>query len=515
MCLWKQKITAFVLMTVLLVGSALPAYATDTPTRKEEVVYSILNLEGNVENVYIVNIFNGGKIIDYGNYTEIRNLTTSEKLNQNGDTITIDTAADKLYYQGTLESKELPWKIVIQYKLDGKEISGANLAGQSGALQIAISVTPNAKINRSFFDNYALQISLQLDSRLSENIKADNASIAEAGGNKQLIYTVLPGKGADISLTADVHDFEMEPITLNGIMLVFGMSVDEKDLTGQLSQLSAAIRELDDGAEDLLVGTDQITDGMKQYMEGLKAYKDGLAEFEAGASGLYAGVLNLNNGLSDLSGQNKTLLSGAQALQQAAFDAVNTQLATTYLELGLPVLTPQNYSTVLSELPDLADAKAQLDGAVQFTAGLKSYTDGVAQLNTGTTDLALGASQLKSSASGIVAAAKDLYLGGEEVQDALQQLRDGQDSYHVGTKTLRSQTANMDKEMNEKINVMIDSILGKGDPVVSFVSTKNTNISAVQFVLKTQSIERQETITQLEETDKLSFWQRLMRLFGF
>ncbi|KUO62900.1 MAG: hypothetical protein APF84_13130 [Gracilibacter sp. BRH_c7a] len=515
MCLFKHKITFFVLLTILLVGSAVPAYAADTPTRKEEVVYGILNLQGDVENVYVVNIFNGGKITDYGNYTEIRNLTTSEKLNQNGDLITIDTAADKLYYQGTLESKELPWKIAIQYKLDGKEISGAKLAGQSGALQIAISVTPNAKVNRSFYDNYALQISLQLDSKRSENIKADDASLAEAGGNKQLTYTVLPGKGADISLTADVQDFKMEPITLNGIQLVFGMSVDDEDLTGQLSQLAAAIRELDDGAGELLDGADLLADGMDQYLEGLKAYTDGLAELEAGASGLDAGTSNLSNGLADLSGQNKTLLSGAQALQQAAFDAVNAQLAAMNSELGLPVLTPQNYSNVLSDFPDLADVKAQLDGAVQFTAGLKSYTDGVAQLNTGAVDLVQGSSRLKSSATTIAATANDLYRGGEELQFALLALRDGLDSYQVGTKTLRAQTANMDKEMDEKINEMIESILGKGDPVISFISDKNTNISAVQFVLKTQTIERQETVTQVEEKAGLSFWQKLMRLFGF
>jgi len=129
--------------------------------------------------------------------------------------------------------------------------------------------------------------------------------------------------------------------------------------------------------------------------------------------------------------------------------------------------------------------------------------------------LVQGSSRLKSSATTIAATANDLYRGGEELQFALLALRDGLDSYQVGTKTLRAQTANMDKEMDEKINEMIESILGKGDPVISFISDKNTNISAVQFVLKTQTIERQETVTQVEEKAGLSFWQKLMRLFGF
>jgi X-X-X-Leu-X-X-Gly heptad repeat protein len=506
-----QKLTTAVLITILLAGFAWPANAADEPSRKEEVVYGILNPDGSVKNVYVVNIFKGGKITDYGNYTEIRNLTTSEKINQSGDLITVETGADKLYYQATLESKELPWLIAIHYKLDGKEISGAELAGQRGALQIAISVTPNAQVNRTFYDNYALQISLQLDTKLSENIKAENATIAEAGGNKQLTYTVLPGKGADIAVTADVHDFEMEPITLNGIKLMFGMSLDDQELSGELSQLAAAIRKLDDGAGDLLAGADRLADGMNQYLAGLKAYKDGLAELETGTSGLNAGASSLKKGLADLSGQNQTLMSGAMALQQSAFDTVNAQLDAT--DSGLPVLTPQNYSAVLGEFLSLP-VKAQLDGAVQFTAGLKNYTDGVAQLGTGALDLAEGAAQLESSASTAASAANDLYSGGEELNKALQQLRDGLASYQVGTKTLRNQTANMDKQISGKIDEMIESISGKGDPVISFVSPKNTHISAVQFVLKTQPIKRQETVTPAEKTAVLSFWQKLLKLFG-
>lgn len=511
-----HKLPAVILALVLLVVSVLPAYAADTPSRKEEVVYGILNLDGSVESVYVVNIFNGGEITDYGNYSEVRNLTTSDKLSQSGDRITVETDAEKLYYQGTLKSKELPWNIAIRYRLDGKECAGSELAGQSGALQITVSVTSNTKVNQTFFDNDALQISLQLDSKRCSNIKADNAGIAEAGGNKQITYTILPGKGADISVTADVQDFEMDAISLNGIRMMFGMSLEDlngQDLSGQLSQLAAAIRELDNGAGDLLAGADQLADGINQYLEGLKAYKDGLAALETGVPGLSAGAADLKNGLADLAARNTSLLDGAQALQQGVFDAVNAQLAAA--DAGLPILTPQNYSVVLGGRTDLADIKAQLDGAVQFTAGLKSYTDGVNQLGTGASELAGGAAQLQSSVSGIVAGANDLYQAGEELNSAVQQLRNGLASYQVGTKTLRNQTANMDTEVSTKINAMLESISGKGDKVVSFVSAKNTNISAVQFALKTKAIERKETVTPAEETARLSFWQKLLRLFRF
>lgn len=48
---------------------------------------------------------------------------------------------------------------------------------------------------------------------LSKNnylIQADGATIANVGADKQISYTILPGKGLDAEITADVTDFEME-----------------------------------------------------------------------------------------------------------------------------------------------------------------------------------------------------------------------------------------------------------------------------------------------------------------
>ena len=200
-----KKILSTILSVVLLFALSVPAFAAAMPSQKEEVVYGMLNPDGGVNNIYVVNIFDGGEVTDYGSYTKVNNMTTSEKLSQRGDQITVNTTAKKLYYQGTLESKELPWNVAIKYILNGKEISAAELAGKTGALKIAISVTKNNKVNSTFYDNYALQLTVQLDTKLCENIKADNATIADAGSKKQINYTVLPGKGADISVTADLQ----------------------------------------------------------------------------------------------------------------------------------------------------------------------------------------------------------------------------------------------------------------------------------------------------------------------
>ena len=177
-----KKILSVILILILTITVSLTAFADEIASQKEEVVYGILNTDGSVKNVYVVNIFEDSNIVDYGNYKKVRNMTTSEKINQSGDKININTSADRLYYEGTVERRELPWDIRIEYILDGQKISGEELAGKSGALEIKISVNKNPEINSIFFDNYTLQISLGLDTKLAENIESDNAVVAEAGG---------------------------------------------------------------------------------------------------------------------------------------------------------------------------------------------------------------------------------------------------------------------------------------------------------------------------------------------
>jgi len=517
-----KKVSSIFLMFALLLTLIIPVSAANTPSPKEEVVYGLLNTDGSVKNLYVVNIFDGGNITDYGNYTDIRNLTSSEKINKNGDEITINTTADKFYYQGTPESNELPWNIEIRYFLDGKEIDGKDLGGKSGSLKILISIKRNSKVNSIFFNNYALQTTISLDNRLCSNIKADNATIAEAGNKKQIAFTILPGKDAEITITADVRDFEMEPVLINGIKLALNINIDTSEFTKQIAELTDAVKKLDDGASELLDGINQLSDGMQKYIDGIKAFKDGLEQIPAGINKLSEGASLLKNGLSELSKQNDFIMNGVLAIQQATFDSVNAQLSVQLGSAGfsIPVLTPENYNEILSSdplssIPDIVAVKQQLDSIIQFTQGLKSYLVGVSLLDAGASELIMGVSEFKNSSSTIVASANELYNAGAELNTAIKKLRDGLASYKAGTKEFREGTSDIDSEIDSKINEILDSLTGSDDKVVSFVSHKNTNVIAVQFVLKTDPISLPETQESVKsEPAKLTIWQRLLKLFG-
>ncbi|MCE5343704.1 MAG: hypothetical protein LLF96_09030 [Eubacteriales bacterium] len=504
------------LLTLVMLVSSTAALAQDAATApKEEVVYGLLTATGAVNTLYVVNILSGGgDLLDYGDYASVENLTGTEPLTQNGDKITLHTDTARFYYQGTLQSEALPWNVAIVYTLDGQTISPDELAGKSGALNIRLSVTKNPAVNETFFLNYTLQISVLLDTALCDDIRADGATLAEAAGEKQLTFTVLPGQEATYDIQANVHGFAMGAITMGGVKMNLNLSVDEEAITSQLTQLTDAIASLDGGAGNLQSGATQLTDGLTQYLAGVKSMADGLGQLPDAASALDTGAASLRDGLSGLAAQNEALLTAALALQQATFDAVNQQMSQS--QASLPVLTPENYTQVLGSVTALADVKTQLDGVVQFASGLQSYFDGVTQLSGGAASLADGASQLSTSLTDLPASTDTLIASGDELQTGANGLKDGLATYKEGTSELSTQTADMASSLKTQINEALGGITGNGDGVVSFASEKNTNVSAVQFVLKTDPITLPEPEAIPEpETVPQSFWQKLTALFGF
>lgn len=226
----KKLIAGMMALSMVTANVGMTAAAATTSAGKEEVVYVMTDAQGKVDSVNVVNIFGKGDVTDYGDYSAVKMLTSTDAISQEGDKITFTTEQDKVYYQGTLENAQIPWNIQITYFLDGKEISPEKLAGKSGALKIHTQITQNKKCTTDFYDNYALQASFTLSTKQCENITAEDATLANVGEDKQISYTVLPGKGLEADITADVTDFEMDAVSINGIKLNLNVEVDDAEL---------------------------------------------------------------------------------------------------------------------------------------------------------------------------------------------------------------------------------------------------------------------------------------------
>ena len=309
--------------------------AATKSSEKEEVIYANLTSSGDVEKIYAVNIFEDKDIVDYGVYETVKNMNTMDKINYSNGKITIQNSEDKLYYQGIMkQNTEMPWTIKVRYKLDGVEYAPSELAGKSGKLEISISIKENKNCKKNFFENYALQTVVQLDTNLCENIKSDEATMANVGGLKQLTYTILPGNEKDIKITSDVTDFEMSEIQVNGINLNLGLdkdSIDTSSLTGELDKLKDAVNDLDDGANELNDGAKKLDDGAVTLTDGIKTIQDGLDQLNSKSS-------SLTSGSSEVLSALKTIQSSLNNVSTSSKDLKQLSSASTSIKSGIDSL---------------------------------------------------------------------------------------------------------------------------------------------------------------------------------
>ena len=381
----------------LTMSPAALAAGEEAPS-KEEVVYINLDASGAVDTVDVVNIFDvaqAGQIVDHGAYQSVRNMTDMAPVELDGQTVTIDAQPGRLYYEGRLPEAEMPWTVTLRYFLDGEETDPADIAGQSGALEIRMTVEENPACEGDYFDNYALQATFTLDEALCRDIQAPGATVANVGGDKQLTYTILPGQGADISLRAQVTDFSMDEVALNGVPLVLDVQVDETDLTGRIGELLEAVAALDDGAGQLSEGLDELSGGAEELLAGAAAVRDGAEDLTAGAEELAEGAGQVADGAAQASGGAAVLSGQSSSLTDAS----------AALKAGLEAL----------------QASLTGDGSV---GGMGDIAGSSAAIRQGVDALAAGAAQLQSGAAAMTAlpeqygaAASALAGAAEKVED--------------------------------------------------------------------------------------------------
>ncbi|WP_026478805.1 hypothetical protein [Alkaliphilus transvaalensis] len=603
--LYKGVAVIVILMVIIvpLLGEgavsqpSLPNNVPNNPievSSREEVIYGTLQADGGVKEIYVVNILElpqAGVVTDYGNFVALKNLTnTQELISKNGE-VSVGAEEGLFYYQGTLKEKELPWNIELKYFLNGEDTPPADLAGKAGNLEIILNTSQNTKIDSRFYENYLLQVSLNLDASTSSNIIAEGGTIANAGSNRMITYTILPGNEGKVRITADVTDFSMEGIEISAVPFTMMMdNFDTGEMTGQMLELSEAIILLNDGVAKLEKGTAEFKEGTitleigssdfneglsdldhssKDLIEGSKEIKealnmidsslqqpseevdltslvelsDGLSELALALTAVTDGLTELREGFSqahlalksaileipdsEISQEELTALYMANADQkklidqlvafykagktvQGTYEAVNP--AFKAMEEGLEEIIASNKKIegVLTEMSLQMKGATEAEGQTQmlelftglsilaanyneFHVGLVAYTGGVNQLAYGYGSLDEGISDISSGALDIHQGIKELYGGTEALSDGV-------------------------KDLPQQIESEIDKAMGQYDKsdfkAVSFVSDKNSGTTAVQFVMKSESIEKPIVIEAQEvESVNENIWTRFLKLF--
>lgn len=404
---YKKIAKPAVIMTLSLAmtaGNMAPAMAA-TNTKKEENVYVNLDDNGSINGVYVVNSYDlkkDQKITDYGDYTSLVNLSSDDKLkNQNGK-ITVNGEKGKFYYQGDLDSAKIPWNIDILYELDGKEIDAKDLIGKNGKLKITLKITQNKSADKEFFDHYLMQISLSLNTKQCKDIKANGATTANSGDNKQLIYNIMAGQEKEIKIETNVKDFELDPISFSAVPMSFDIDTDQMDtskLTDKTKDLTDGVKSLNDGANQLKSGSSQLKKGISTYGKGVDAlYKGadtlfagvnqlnpGIKAYTAGVDQTATGVKKLNKQTKNLPNLMKQMTSAITQLNEGSSQIVNKD-AWTQIESGFTQIETalKQMKTAVDQMDEqgLTPMIASLEDGGSLKEGVESLDQGIQAANT-------------------------------------------------------------------------------------------------------------------------------------
>ena len=338
-----------------------------------------------------------------------------------------------------------------------------------------------------------------------------------------------------------------------------------KDLNDGVLKIQDGLDELNSKSYELTSGSDQVLSALNTINSQLNSQeqKDSISQLVSGSAGIKDGITNLTGKLGELQAgvsyakfmdalaagsgnaitaetisrlkdSNTQIASLLQSSNQNAAAAVssnnnvidgilggiNQYLTTVNTNITALYQGAQSLNTEYAKLDagirSLAVAVQQLaDGVNQLVTeygkldkGVNEYTEGVAKVIAGYSQIVTGTSDLLSGSG-------ELREGTDELVNSIAELYDGTSQLKDGTGEMRDETDGMDTQITDKIDEMVNGITGGNYELVSFVSEKNTNVKAVQFVIQTESVqikEADEATPVVEE--KLNFWQKVLKLFG-
>lgn len=355
-------------ITVLLSSSIISNAAEVNKYNKDENVYINLQDNGEVKNIYVVNEFETGSamnITDYGKYSSIKNLSTGEKIKVDGKKLSFKSdKKGKFYYQGDLESKQIPWNIKFTYYLNGEKVEPDSLLGKSGKLKIEASIKDNKDVKDKFFDNYILQMVITFDSEKCKNIKSEGAMTANVGSNKQLTYNILAGSEKEFSVETDITNFELDPITINAVPMKMSIDgIDTSEIGDKLSELTDGIDKISNGSSGLFNGSGDLLKGSKALLDGSGALKSGAEKLQEGSKTLRGAMKTLNEASDKLNGGSKEMLK-ALGTVNSGLDNLDT-LITSINTLA------SGSSDYASAMDNLVKSTAQMDQSIK--GGLNDF----------------------------------------------------------------------------------------------------------------------------------------------
>ena len=360
---------------------------------KNETVYVIADASGAAKKIIVSDWLKGvdtkGKVKDVSKLKDVKNVKGDETYTVNEDNA-YEWAAngDDIYYQGT-GTTELPVKLKLSYKLNGKTVSADEIAGKSGKVTIRIDYEntqkEKVKINGKTQEvnvPFLMLSGMILDDDKFKNVEVSNGKAINDGTRTIVAGFALPGMQDSldidkdemeipdyVEITADTTDFELSTTMTVAMNDIFN-DVDFSKVDDKVDELKDSLDELEDAAEQLVDGSSQLYDGIGTLLDKSGTLIEGIDKLYDGAEQVNSGAKKLDSGADGLSSGAKTLDDGAAKLNGGA-------------------------SQLDSGLATLAGGASQVDnGAASLSSYVATLAGGLGKLSSNSATLNGGAEQV-------------------------------------------------------------------------------------------------------------------------
>ena len=367
---------------------------------KNETVYVIADASGAAKKIIVSDWLKGvdtkGKVKDVSNLKGVKNVKGDETYTVNEDNA-YEWAAngDDIYYQGT-GTTELPVKLKLSYKLNGKTVSADEIAGKSGKVTIRIDYEntqkEKVKINGKTEEvnvPFLMLSGMILDDDNFKNVEVSNGKAINDGTRTIVAGFALPGMQDSldidkdemeipdyVEITADTTNFELSTTMTVAMNDIFN-DVDFSKVDDKVDELKDSLDELEDAAEQLVDGSSQLYDGIGTLLDKSGTLIEGIDKLYDGAEQVNSGAKKLDSGADGLSSGAKTLDDGASKLKNGA----------SQLDSGASQLD--------SGLATLAGGASQVDsGAASLSSYVATLAGGLGKLSSNSATLNGGAEQV-------------------------------------------------------------------------------------------------------------------------
>lgn len=408
--------------------------------KKEETVYAKIDGSGSVKSVTVSdqlkNISDISKLKDISDLQNIVNVKGEEAFSTMGSSVVWDTADADICYQGTT-TKELPVGIKITYKLDGKEISAADLKGKSGHVVIRYTYENKSGSSGKASTPFMMATGLILDEETFKNVTVENGKLFSDGERNMVIGYGFPAmknilgiedKDLDIpdyfELEADVTEYEpVEGLTIATNSVFNDLDTDDFD---SLDELQDSMEELQDASSQLVSGSGELKNGIDTLLASSGTLTDGIDQLVAGGGDLQAGTSELADGSSRLLDGSNQLADGSKELADGSKELADGS-------------------------KDLLDGSRQLaDGSKELADGSKELAAGTSQLYDGSKELKAGVGELKGGLDQVTSVSSTtLAEGAKKLSDGMNALQTGAGSLSELVQGISSLNAALNQGIGE------------------------------------------------------------------